>query len=124
MIYNDIIKADPKLDDVILYINSPFGGDKKSKQGILFLYKGLEDGYVVLGKDAVRLDLLPNDSRQVIFPNPKIDKSLYPDGLYRLSKKAEEIYVGLDSVIQGLVSHKEFESYGDAVAQYYANSPK
>jgi len=119
MIYNDITKANPKKGDLVLYVNKPSEVDKRLKQGTLFKYEGLEDGYVVLGNRVLTLEL-PTDLGDVLIPNPKREKSSYQDGLRRMSKQADEIYVGLDSVVEGLLSHEEFESYG-AVAQYYAN---
>ena len=112
--YSNINQSKVKKDDLVLIIQK--SQIDKSLTGRMFLYEK-NDGGLVIGKRAIELKP-PINFGDIEMPNPQRIKSDWEDGYFRFPTTADEIYVGLEDVHQGLLSHQEFEAYG-AVADYY-----
>ena len=111
---SDITQYNVKKNDLVLMIQK--SQLDSSLTGLMFLYEG-KDGLLVIGKRAIELKP-PINFGCLEMPSPKRLETEQEDGYFRFPSTAEEIYIGLEEVKNGLLSHPEFEAYG-AVADYY-----
>ncbi|HLD15501.1 MAG TPA: hypothetical protein VJB94_02890 [Candidatus Nanoarchaeia archaeon] len=106
-----------KEGDLVLLLNKII--DTQFFTGKMFLYKEIygTDGRFIRASRGIELTPAMNLG-DIEMPVPRILDWRHNEHI--INGEAEEIYLGLDEILEGLNKHKEFEVYA-AVAQYYAN---
>jgi len=117
--YKNIFDLKIEKNELIAMINKD--GITNFLTGILFCYAGKKSGFV-LGNRAIRLNP-PINLGDIEMPNPeRLNENdfVFKNGSFMFPSHADEIYVGLNDIINGLSSHQEFEAYV-GVFEYYKN---